>query len=304
MRRFVVIIALAMVGFANPLGSLNSSVDSPGRIEPPEITVQESTSTGELSLVTAAWRSPLASEIASLGPSFNAADLVTTTTAALDRTSRTFRLPSLEQPLVQILSSDFESVTLNGVSQRTLEQLADLLPRDVVGVIGIGLMQGEPVGTLDVRMLTFDPESLTLRRYRRLSVRTSHAPLVAAQAGKRAGPGGSSPHLAVTRSALADGSWFKVPVTEEGIYRIDADYIAALGLSPQGIDPARLRVFGNGGKPLPALNGDPRPADLVEQPIYVFHDNDTAFEPGEFALFYGVGPRGWTYDTERKDLGH
>ncbi|MGA7306070.1 MAG: type IX secretion system sortase PorU [Rhodothermales bacterium] len=304
MRNVVALILLTILGWAHPVQSLGIADDKPGRLIPPAITVLESGPTGERSVVAASWRTSLESEITALGTSFTVLDLVEATTGGIDMASRTFSLPSLQAPVVQVLSSDFESANLSGLSAGTLSQLADMLPARAVQVVDIGLMQREPVGTLEARMLTFDPASHELRRYRRLTIQTNHAPIRRSQLAKRSGIAGGSSHLAVTRSVLADGSWFKIPVTEDGIYRIDADYLAALGLAPQGVDPARIRIFGNGGKPLPALNGDPRPVDLVEQPIFVSHDNDTAFEPGEYALFYGVGPRGWKYDATERDWTH
>src|SRR5690606_3219836 len=59
------------------------------------------------------------------------------------------------------------------------------------------------------------------------------------------------------------------------------------------IEPNDVRVYGNGGQPLPALNGAPRPADLVENPVFVQGGGDGAFNAGDYVLFYAAPPRGW-----------
>ncbi|MDX1666571.1 MAG: hypothetical protein R3350_05060, partial [Saprospiraceae bacterium] len=50
---------------------------------------------------------------------------------------------------------------------------------------------------------------------------------------------------------LAEGTWFKIETTETGVYRIDRDVISSLGLNPDAVDPDHLRIYGNGGRPLP-----------------------------------------------------
>ena len=100
----------------------------------------------------------------------------------------------------------------------------------------------------------------------------------------------------MTRSVLADGTWFKVPITQEGVYRMDRAFITSvLGLTPGSVDPNSIRVFGNGGAMLPALNSAPRPEDLVENPSFVQGGGDGRFDEGDYVLFFAKGPRGWTW---------
>ncbi|NBC17952.1 MAG: hypothetical protein GVY18_11640, partial [Bacteroidetes bacterium] len=64
-----------------------------------------------------------------------------------------------------------------------------------------------------------------------------------------------------------------------------------------------MQVFTNGGEPLPALNSAPRPADLVETPVFVRGGGDGSFDDGDAVFFYADGPSGWDYVVERNGSG-
>ena len=102
-----------------------------------------------------------------------------------------------------------------------------------------------------------------------------------------AAPGRANAHVAVDRSALADGTWFKVPIRQSGIYRIDAAYLRD-SLGVEGVDLSTVQVYGNGGRILPAPNAAPRPADLLEARTLV---RDGAL------LFYAEAPLWWDWET-------
>ena len=161
------------------------------------------------------------------------------------------------------------------------------------------------MANVEARLVTYDAATRTLRRYRRLvlDVAFGTAPSASARAFGASRPP-ENPHLAVEESVLASGTVFKIPIAEEGVYRIDRDVLAALGLSPDQIEPNRLKMYGNGGAPLPALNSAPRPADLVENPVYVRGGGDGSFDAGDVLLFWASGPRGWRYDAEKDAWTH
>lgn len=98
-------------------------------------------------------------------------------------------------------------------------------------------------------------------------------------------------------SQLASGEWFKVAVSQDGIYRITYEELEQMGMNVAGIDPRRLSVFGNGGGMLPQPNNAFRHDDLVQNPIVVVGEEDGSFDPGDHILFYGKGPHRWVYDT-------
>ncbi len=100
-------------------------------------------------------------------------------------------------------------------------------------------------------------------------------------------------------SPLASGAWYKIAVNNTGFCKVDYDFINKnLGLS--SIASANIRVFGNGGNMLPENNAMPRKDGLQENAIWVSDGGDGNFGPGDYLIFYAVGPDGWhTHDTDR-----
>lgn len=101
-------------------------------------------------------------------------------------------------------------------------------------------------------------------------------------------------------SVLADGQWFKIAIHQDGVYKIDREFLTGrLGLNPQSIDASTIKVYGNGGRMLPQPNAAPRPFDLLENPIHTEGLADGSFDAGDFLLFYGMGPNQLEVDGEK-----
>jgi len=100
-----------------------------------------------------------------------------------------------------------------------------------------------------------------------------------------------------TSSVLATGSWVKLAVTSTGVYRITYEDLRKAGITPEGIDPRNIRIFGNGGGMLPESNASPRTDDLMENAILVTGEDDGRFDPTDYILFYGESPDTWEYST-------
>jgi hypothetical protein len=100
-------------------------------------------------------------------------------------------------------------------------------------------------------------------------------------------------------SPLANGTWYKVSVSNTGFCKVDYDFLSSkLGVS--NISSANIRLFGNGGNMLPEGNGMPRKDGLQENAIWMSDGGDGNFGPGDYFVFYAVGPDGWqTTDTDR-----
>ena len=92
------------------------------------------------------------------------------------------------------------------------------------------------------------------------------------------------------QSVLAEHEWYKIGVTEDGVYGLDYAFIQSLGIDPQQIDPAKIRLFSNVQGPLPELNSRSRYDDLSEAAIVVTGADDGSFDEGDQVLFYGQGP--------------
>lgn len=94
-------------------------------------------------------------------------------------------------------------------------------------------------------------------------------------------------------SVLASGNWYKIGITQTGVYKLDFATLQNLGINLNGIDPRNISIYGNGGGMLPQRNSDFRHDDLVENAIQVVGENDGTFNQGDFVVFYGEGPGKW-----------
>ncbi len=105
------------------------------------------------------------------------------------------------------------------------------------------------------------------------------------------------PRIANTPSVLATGDWYKIGIPATGIYRIDAAYLASLGINTTGLDPRRIRIFGNGGGMLPEANAIFRYDDLVENAIFVAGEGDGSLDAGDYVLFFAEGAHQWKFNA-------
>src|SRR5690606_2284328 len=93
---------------------------------------------------------------------------------------------------------------------------------------------------------------------------------------------------------LATGAWYKIAVKESGIYKIDYDFLKnKLNLNPASINPAMVRIYGNGGIMLSENNAVARYSDLQENAVQVSDNGNGSFDNNEYVLFYANGPDEW-----------
>ena len=103
-----------------------------------------------------------------------------------------------------------------------------------------------------------------------------------------------------TNSVLASGTWIKLSISQDNIYKITFDDLQSYGIDPASIDPATIRIFGNGSGMLPQANNEERTIDLDEIAIEVVGQNDGTFNPEDYIFFYGSGPNIIDYDSLNK----
>ncbi len=100
----------------------------------------------------------------------------------------------------------------------------------------------------------------------------------------------------VSSSVLSNGTWFKIAVVQDGIYRIDYSKLKQLGIS----DPSKPRLYANNWGQLSYYNNSPSPDDLNETAIYI-SGSDSLLNEGEYLLFYGKATHRWVYNiSDRK----
>lgn len=263
------------------------------------LRVDQETRSGAVYELTASWPSSLQAALDSI----DAIAMDGVTAAAVSRgglfeRTAALRLPNLATPRLHVVAADYEEVRipLAADAGAVLETMASA-PAEVVG---LGLARKRPEATLVTRMLTYNREEGILRRYRRLVVSVQYA----SQAVPR-----RTAELArarVTESVLSGGTVFKIKLSTEGIFRIDRAFLTSLpgfSASPGSLDPENVKVYGNGGAPLPALNRAPRPVDLVENQVFVQGGGDGSFDEGDAVWFYAEPPTGWKSVTQRDRRG-
>jgi hypothetical protein len=110
----------------------------------------------------------------------------------------------------------------------------------------------------------------------------------------------------VANSVLRDGSgsWYKIAIQKDGIYKIDKNFLESCGINTTNLNPAHVNLYGNGEGVLPELNSIPRTDDLVKNSIFIQGESDGSFDDGDYILFYGRGPHRWdpqgTAEFDRK----
>lgn len=103
------------------------------------------------------------------------------------------------------------------------------------------------------------------------------------------------PKSFTTQSVLrsGSGSWYKIAVTQDGIYKIDKQFLSNLGISVADINPQHIHIYGNGDGRLPDLNSAPRTDDLAMNAIHIEGESDGTFDDNDYILFYAKGPHRW-----------
>ncbi len=109
----------------------------------------------------------------------------------------------------------------------------------------------------------------------------------------------SDPHFSLSPN------WVKITVDRAGVYAIDGNYLARVGVNLSTIeDPSSFRLFSRGGveeerrddagAPFTDADGSWRPGQwMTECDIVVEYGGDGTFDPSDRVLFYGVGAHGW-----------
>ena len=104
-------------------------------------------------------------------------------------------------------------------------------------------------------------------------------------------------------SVLANGTWYKVSVERDGVFKITPKLLQDMGAS-SSINSNSLQVYGNRGGMLPERVGDPHVDDLFELPILVNDGGDGVFNGNDYALFYAKGPHQWEYSASDSRFNH
>jgi hypothetical protein len=108
----------------------------------------------------------------------------------------------------------------------------------------------------------------------------------------------------LTQSVLRSGRFYKLELREEGVYRLDRQYLESIGINPNTIDPRKLKIYFNGGDELETRVNSVKIPDLQEQAIFVSGEADGSFDSGDFVLFYAKGTQGLRFNSATQKLSH
>lgn len=99
-------------------------------------------------------------------------------------------------------------------------------------------------------------------------------------------------------SVLTNGDFYKIRITQDGIFKIDASFIRAMGSDPSSISMSDFRVYGNGGTMLPEPIGEERTEDLQENALKaVDNNNNNKMDEDDYFLWFASGPNRLFYQV-------
>ncbi len=110
--------------------------------------------------------------------------------------------------------------------------------------------------------------------------------------------------LSKPKNILETGERYKIPISEEGIYKVTGNFLTSYGIDIGSIETSTLKIYNNGGKVLPRDISVSRPDSLIENPILLVGLNDDRFDLNDYFLFYGKGVSGWEYDAGEDRFNH
>jgi len=101
----------------------------------------------------------------------------------------------------------------------------------------------------------------------------------------------------ISNSVLATGEWFRFYVVQSGAYLISKSFLQSLGVNVNGLDPRKIKIYGNGGRMVPLKNSLYYPEDLTENAIQVIGESDGVFNDTDYVLFYAEGVDNWNTES-------
>ena len=111
--------------------------------------------------------------------------------------------------------------------------------------------------------------------------------------------------FAQNSSVLAQGDWYKISTTKNGIYKLSYSSVIDLGIDVNNLQISAIKLYGNGGGMLPHLNSDFRHNDLPEMAIKIYDSNNNGvFESSDYILFYGMSANIWKLNASSNLFEH
>ncbi|MFA5805012.1 MAG: type IX secretion system sortase PorU [Melioribacteraceae bacterium] len=242
-------------------------------------------------------------------------------------------VPSELGNTIQILSADYS--TLNGqyvpVPQLRKDSLlfvenyivsdkySNFSAPDIAAFGEYGLVRNLPVQSIKIHPVIFDISSNVIKIYKKIVIKISFASspsnreliqddtfqsiVLNWETAKNWGISDKK-LFKTSASVLASGDWFRFEAPDEGIYKIDRTFLQAIGIDVNAADfnPRTIKIYNNGGYPLPEDLSKSNNQGLIENAITVFGEEDLKFDTNDYILFYGRPQEFWEYSPSAKNI--
>ena len=109
--------------------------------------------------------------------------------------------------------------------------------------------------------------------------------------------------LSAEAHPLNSGTWYRIQISKNGIYRLNRSYLRDLGIDTDNIDPRNIQMWGTPGYELPKPNADERPS-FAQIPILVEGESDGSFGSNDAVIFYANDINQRIFDPATRDWNH
>jgi len=190
--------------------------------------------------------------------------------------------------LFTITGEVYEPLTETGYIQNP-----SLITNSIVIRSYFGYMNKAPLSTVSFIPIRKNPSTGTLEKLVSFDIAVN--PVTGSKKGADAA------RIYAPVSVLASGTWYKIKVNKDGIYKLSKSFLSSIGINTAGLNPRNVRVFGNGGGMVPRLNSIDRKDDLAENSVLSYDENNNgSFDDNDYVLFYGQSPDRWFFGTDNR----
>ncbi len=102
----------------------------------------------------------------------------------------------------------------------------------------------------------------------------------------------------IINSVLSSGNFYRFYVQKSGVYKISKSFLTQIGLNTDGVNPNKIKIYGNGGRMVPLSNNVPYPYDIEENAIQIIGSADNSFDNDDYILFYAEGMDNWSVENK------
>jgi len=218
-------------------------------------------------------------------------------------------------PVPKLLKGSFSSVENYVIN----DKYSNFSFPDIVAFGEYGLVRNLPVQSIKIHPVIFDVSSNVIKIYKKIVIKISFSSspsnreliqdntfqsiILNWDTAKNWGIS-EKKLLKTSSSVLATGDWFRFEAPDEGIYKIDKTFLQALGIDISAADfnPRTIKIYNNGGYPLPEDLSKSNNQGLIENAITVVGEEDGRFDTSDYILFYGRPQEFWEYSSSAKNI--